>query len=220
MGEEAAGAVPEVLTLLAASRFSELRAACEDLELSPPFSTEAADAPAPAPSPEQAEHSALLCAVHLLAYLLDGDLDLARFLWKRTPAAVQSQAQAATAHRVLVAYWSRQYQELFAHLAAGPWDPRLQGLAAEVTSRVRVELLARIAKAYKVVSVAAVSAMLGLDLVAAKAACEERGWVVDADGNATPVALTSSEDLMQMGEEQLQQLAEYMAHLEQPASRI
>eukprot|EP00440_Ansanella_granifera_P061220 gb/GFBE01066365.1/.p1 GENE.gb/GFBE01066365.1/~~gb/GFBE01066365.1/.p1 ORF type:complete len:224 (+),score=43.74 gb/GFBE01066365.1/:1-672(+) len=207
----------EVWRLLEAGSFSELLSACETLELSPTLSVE--DEPAP-PSPDQVDQQGLLCAVHLLAYLLTGQLDSARFLWKRTPAALQEHAQAAAAHRVLAARWRRQYDEAFAQLNAGTWDARLQPLVTEVVARSRSKLLDQISNAYKVIAVERVGAMLGLDAAAARTECEARGWEVDASGNALPTPVHSSGDLMQMGESQLQKLAEYMAHLEQAPCRI
>ncbi|CAE7617230.1 CSN8 [Symbiodinium necroappetens] len=193
MSEEApiaalgASRAAEVLQLVAAGRFEEILSACEELELAP-LSLDPSTAP---PSPEQVEQQGLLCAVHLLAYLLEGQLDSARFLWKRTPAAVQQYPQAAAAHRVLAARWRRQYAEAFAQLQAGPpWDSRLQPLVAEVVSRSREGLLEKIGKAYKVVSLSCVAAMLGIDAVAA----------LDAEGNVSPSSAKPEDDLMQMGE--------------------
>ncbi|CAE8611887.1 unnamed protein product [Polarella glacialis] len=213
----------QVLRLLATGNFSDLLAACEELELSSLSSEQlvpgdGGDAPVTA-APEQVEQAGLLYAAHMLAYLLEGQLDSARFLWKRTPAAVQEQAQAAAAHAVLAARWRRQYTEFFAQLSAGPWDPRLQQLALEVTSRSRAELLDKIGIAYKVISIANVGAMLGLDAEAARSVCMSRGWAIDVAGNVSPTPVKSGEDLMQMGEAQLQKLAEYMAHLEQAPCR-
>ncbi|OLP79064.1 COP9 signalosome complex subunit 8 [Symbiodinium microadriaticum] len=223
MSEEApiaalgASRAAEVLQLVAAGRFEEILSACEELELAP-LSLDPSTAP---PSPEQVEQQGLLCAVHLLAYLLEGQLDSARFLWKRTPAAVQQYPQAAAAHRVLAARWRRQYAEAFAQLQAGPpWDSRLQPLVAEVVSRSREGLLEKIGKAYKVVSLSCVAAMLGIDAVAARTACESRGWALDAEGNVSPSSAKPEDDLMQMGEAQLQKLTEYMAHLEQQSCKI
>ncbi|CAJ1329979.1 unnamed protein product [Effrenium voratum] len=202
---EADAAHAEVLQL-AQGRFSELVSACEDLELSRPFP--------PEPSPPEADQG-LLCAVHLLAYLLEGRLDSARFLWMRTPAPVQQNPQADACHRALAARWRRQYAEYFAQLSAGPpWDSRLQPLVAEVIFRSREELLDKIANAYKALALANLSQLLGLDAVSAKSLCEARGWAFDAEGNVSPTPSKSGDDLIQMGEAQLQRLSEYMAHLE------
>ncbi|CAL1145104.1 unnamed protein product [Cladocopium goreaui] len=204
---------PEVFQLIAAGRFAELRAKCEELELSPPEPTPDAEA-------NHVEQEGLRCAVHLLAYLLEGQLDAARFLWKRTAAPLQQHVQAQAAHRVLSARWRRQYAESFAQLSAGPWDARLQPLVTEVVRRSREELLDKIAIAYKVVSLSHLASVLGLDAVSAKAACETRGWALDTDGHVAPTASKSGEDLIKMGEAQLDRLSQYMAHLEQTGCKI
>eukprot|EP00929_Paragymnodinium_shiwhaense_P095557 TRINITY_DN56750_c0_g1_i1.p1 TRINITY_DN56750_c0_g1~~TRINITY_DN56750_c0_g1_i1.p1 ORF type:complete len:139 (+),score=28.10 TRINITY_DN56750_c0_g1_i1:160-576(+) len=77
------------------------------------------DAPAPPPpepspppadgglSAEQANLIGLLYATHMLVYVLEGQLCAGRFLWKRTPPAIQQVPQASQAHEVLSALWRR-----------------------------------------------------------------------------------------------------------------
>merc|ERR1711957_1060017 len=77
-------------------------------------------------SPEQLNHVAGLYTLHFLAYMLEGQLNAARFLWKRTPASVQQHPQVAAAHGVLSARWRRQYAGFFAQLRGGPWGVELQ----------------------------------------------------------------------------------------------
>ena len=61
---------------------------------------------------------------------------------------------------------------------------------------------------------------MALDANVARSACETRGWVIDANGNVAPTSQNAGENLLDMGEGQLQKLAEYVAYLEQPQCRI
>mmetsp|Transcript_61994 Transcript_61994/g.108564 ORF Transcript_61994/g.108564 Transcript_61994/m.108564 type:complete len:212 (-) Transcript_61994:16-651(-) len=205
----------QVLQQLASGSFAGLVSACEELELA------MQDELPETPSPEQIAHMDLLYAAHLLAYLLEGRLSAARFLWKRTPASLQSQPQLAAAHSTFVASWRRQFPEFFSLLQTSTWDARLQPLAAQVITSSREQLLDQISEAYKVITLDSTGRMLGLDSVSARAACEQRGWAVDAADNVLPVPKkTMGDDLMSMGSEQLGKLAEYVAYLEQPQCRI
>mmetsp|Transcript_32367 Transcript_32367/g.75138 ORF Transcript_32367/g.75138 Transcript_32367/m.75138 type:complete len:208 (+) Transcript_32367:54-677(+) len=199
-----------VLQQLSVCDFTKLVDSCEELELA--IQEEVFDAPAA----EQLDNIGALYAIHLLAYLLEGRLNAARFLWKRTPAAVQQQPQPLAAHEALAALWQRKHAEFFRHLRAGPWDARLQVLAAEVASRGRHQLLNEIGDAYEVITVERLAAILGVDIAEAQEACAERNWGVDATGHASPIPVKTSKDLMQMGEAQLKKLAKYVAYLEQP----
>ncbi|CAK0892981.1 unnamed protein product [Prorocentrum cordatum] len=198
--------------LLAAGDFEALAPACEEAELAVP--AEVAE-----PTAEQTEQLGLRYAAQMLAYLLRGDLIAGRFLWKRTPPAVQQQPQPAAAHEALAARWARRHADYFRRLEAGPWDARLQPLVAEAAKRGRAELLDKIGEAYKVIGMDRVAGLLGLDVPAALAACASRGWAADAEGRALPAPRKRSpEELMQMGDAQLHQLAQYVAYLEQPQS--
>merc|ERR1712187_987884 len=106
---------------------------------------------------------------------------------KRTTPTVQQVSHAAAAHEALTALWRRQYVDFFSKLQTHAWDSRLQPLALEVIKRSRESLLDRIGDAYKVIAVERVGSMLGLDTASAAAACEGRGWAVDASGFACPV---------------------------------
>eukprot|EP00927_Polykrikos_kofoidii_P021846 TRINITY_DN20563_c0_g1_i1.p1 TRINITY_DN20563_c0_g1~~TRINITY_DN20563_c0_g1_i1.p1 ORF type:complete len:247 (+),score=54.61 TRINITY_DN20563_c0_g1_i1:155-895(+) len=237
-----------VLEILGCGDFTHLVSTCEDVELeiqdelSPvsvatvgdgvtqsgaPPTVEGAEVAAAAASgdiitndPEKLARAGFLYAAHLLAYLLDGQLNNARFLWKRTPPAVQQVAQAAMAHEALVARWHRRHAEYFAKLeASGSWDSGLLPLVEEVAKRGRKHLFDKLGDAYKMISSDRISDMLRLDASAVLAACDHRGWSVDEFGNVSPVPVKADEDLMQMGEAQLQKLAEYVSYLEQPTTK-
>lgn len=204
----------QVLGQLTSGDFTNLVSACEELELL--LQEELPEEP----SPEQIEQMGLLYAIHLLAYLLEGQLSAARFLWKRTPQAAQEHPQAVAAHDALAACWRRRHGEYFSKLQAIAGEERLQLLVVEVAKRSRSRLLDQIGNAYKNITMDSVAGYLGLDATAARAACEECGWTVDAAGSTSPVRAKAKRDMMQMNEEQLRKLAEYVAYLEQPACRI
>mmetsp|Transcript_157630 Transcript_157630/g.483073 ORF Transcript_157630/g.483073 Transcript_157630/m.483073 type:complete len:208 (-) Transcript_157630:51-674(-) len=200
----------EVLKQLAAGDFKALVLACEELELV--VQEELCETP----SVEQVDSLGTLYALHLLAYLVEGQLCAARFLWKRTPTVLQQHPQAAAAHGVLAARWQRQHATFFERLRAGPWDAQLQPLVDEVLSRSRGQMLDQVGDAYEAIAVERLAALLGAPAAEARAACEARGWPVDDGGKVSPAKIKPGQDLMQMGESQLEKLAEYVAYLEQP----
>mmetsp|Transcript_18084 Transcript_18084/g.46961 ORF Transcript_18084/g.46961 Transcript_18084/m.46961 type:complete len:211 (+) Transcript_18084:86-718(+) len=204
----------QVLQLVSSGEFSKLLPVCEELELT--IQEELAEAP----TPDQASQLGFLYSVHMLACLLDDQLNAARFLWKRIPAVVQQHAQVALAHGVLAARWQCKFPEFFRQLTSGPWDASLQPLLAQVVARSREQLLGKIGNAYKAISADRVAALLGLDAASARQACGQRGWPVDAAGGIEPAPSKRSEGLVEMGEAQLQKLAEYVSYLERPQSCI
>merc|ERR1719433_156289 len=203
------GAV-QVLQQVSSGNFSNLVQSCEELELT--IQEELSDTL----TPEQVNTIGGLYALHLLAYLLEGRLGAARFLWKRAPGPVQQHPQAVAAHNALAARWRRQFPEFFGQLRTSAWDAQFQPLVDEVVARSRDQLIDQIGDAYAVISVERIAAMLGVDTAEALGACSKRNWAVDDAGNASPIPSKRGEDLMQMGEMQLKKLAEYVAYLEQP----
>lgn len=204
-------AAVHMLQILSSDDFSGLVQACEELELA--IQEDILDTP----TPEQLVELDVIYAAHMLAYVLNGALNEARFLWKRTPPCVQELAQAAGAHEVLAAKWRRQHGEFFNQLQTIPWDARLARLAKEVVVRQRALLLDKVGEAYQVVGTEHVASMLGADAKVAWEMSTQRGWDAE-DGLLKPMvpAMVTDDALAQMGEVQLEKLAEYVAYLEQP----
>eukprot|EP00928_Gymnodinium_smaydae_P031932 TRINITY_DN23271_c0_g2_i1.p2 TRINITY_DN23271_c0_g2~~TRINITY_DN23271_c0_g2_i1.p2 ORF type:complete len:213 (-),score=68.39 TRINITY_DN23271_c0_g2_i1:164-802(-) len=207
---EAVGA--QVLQQIAQGDFATLVEKCEELELLMQESM-SDDANVTA---EEAERVGKFYAAHLLAYFLDAQLSAARFLWMRTPAAVQALPEPAAAHSALQAWWFKKHAEVDATLSAGAWDEALRPLVAEVVTRQRERLLDRIGNAYKVLALSRISAITGMSEAEVVAACGSREWAIDAASNVTPEPVKVGQDLLQAGDTQLQKLAEYVAYLEQP----
>merc|ERR1711971_756600 len=99
---------------------------------------------------------------------------------------------------------------------SGQWEQCLQPLVSEVIARKRSALLEQVGKVYKVVALDRLAVTLGMDVAAARKACEQQTWTFDDAGYAHPTPPGVGEDIMRIGEAQLGRLAEYVAYLEQP----
>eukprot|EP00971_Amphidinium_carterae_P082778 1637709-Amphidinium_carterae.2 len=116
----------QVLQAVGSGDFAHLAQTCEELELM------VHEEGLVMPSPAQLEQLGLIYTTHMLAYLLKGELNLARFLWKRTPSDVMVLPQPQNAHQALCARWKLQYADFFNVLSTSAWDQRLQPLVQEV----------------------------------------------------------------------------------------
>ena len=69
--------------------------------------------------------------VHLAAYLLQGELDRARFLWKRLPNEVKADTELQAMWAVGKAMWQQKHAEVHAKAAAFAWSDPFVALQAE-----------------------------------------------------------------------------------------
>lgn len=187
---------------LADNQFLQIAAICDQLELELAAAGEAKPADWP--------H-----AVHLLSHVLVNDLNAARFLWKRTPeAAKDGDAELAAAWRVAQKAWARDRAGVYEALSAHSWGPQTQPLAAAIRESHSGRMFALLCKSYATIRVADVAASLGLSEPDAIAFTTARGWALDATAGMLTVrpAGGGAEQKTNLGH--LQDLTEYVFHLE------
>ena len=193
-------------------------------------------------------------AVHMLAAFGAGDLENARHLWRRAPAAVKGEGSPLVAcWEVGRCLWVRDYGAAFTALRELPGKPvwgwagdggggggggsPVAALVVAVERQLRARSMALMSKAFASISVAKAAPMLGLDSEQTVGACRELGWAVTssnagegegegevfirpttlfaADETGSSDAETgASGDGSLAGLAQLQQLCQYVTHLE------
>ena len=166
--------IEQIDQMLAARAFDAVAAACDAAELAL-----GAD-PLPAHWPH---------ALHMVGHMLNGDLESARFVWKRAPAVVrESDAELRMAHALLQALWVRDYPLAHRALTSTEWSRRNQPAVVHLAESFRAATADLISRAYTTVSVSRVCDMLGFSNASdALAMGADRGWTVDAGGGGGEV---------------------------------
>jgi hypothetical protein len=194
-------AVHEVVTnLLQSGNYLNIKAVLDQSELDSPQPNVLEDWP----------HAA-----HLLSHIYAGDLCSARFLWKRIPdAAKQNNPELEATWRLLQFYWNKHYQGVWQALQGFPWSAPLRALTDALAAKLRQELLDLISTAYATITPAKAASLIGLSEQDALSTCCQLGWGYDpASGMLTVVPKQPSAGEKD-GLANLEQLAEYMVHLE------
>lgn len=149
----------------------------------------------------------------MAAYLLKGDLNNARFLYKRATADLtQPSTEFSALFTVCKVMWARG--SVNPALTAYTWSSKVNEFVAilkDVSSEKALSLLAR---SYSVVNAEHVATVLGVSAADAVAVAVGRGWQHAADTNTLtpPPAAASSSTKEQV---QLEDLADIIVHLEQ-----
>mmetsp|Transcript_4479 Transcript_4479/g.9636 ORF Transcript_4479/g.9636 Transcript_4479/m.9636 type:complete len:199 (+) Transcript_4479:138-734(+) len=155
-------------------------------------------------------------ALHLLSHIYNKNWSDARFLWKRIPGAVkQNNPELEAVWRLLQYYWSRQYQGIWQALQAYQWSPQLQPVVEALAIKTREELMELIGFAYSTVAPSKVASICGMTEAEALNVCQAQGWEYDAATGMLMVSPKAAAQAQLDGYSNLQQMAEYMVHLEQ-----
>ncbi|CAI7780758.1 unnamed protein product [Closterium sp. NIES-54] len=192
---------------VAAKNFSRIAEICGQLEL------EAAASGAP-------HLPATIQSLHLLGLLHDGDLNEARFLWKRIPASVKDgNAELAATWRVGQAMWKRDSQDVYEALKVFVWSPAVQPMVAAVKDRYTHTMIQLLARSFSTISPSHAATFLGLTSQEALSFLEVRDWKYDSTTDMfTPPVVQGGKD-KEIEEEQRQlaqvkRLTEYVFNLE------
>lgn len=155
-------------------------------------------------------------AMHLLGHIYNKNWADARFLWKRIPAAVkQNNPELEAVWKLLQFFWCRHYQGIWQALQGYQWSPQLQPLVDALTAKTREDTLDLISTAYHTVRPDKVAKLVGLPQQEALQVCLAQGWQYDEATGMLTVVPKPAPEAGHDGCGNLQQLAEYMVHLEQ-----
>ncbi|GAX73852.1 hypothetical protein CEUSTIGMA_g1302.t1 [Chlamydomonas eustigma] len=156
------------------------------------------------------------CALHLLGHIYNQNLNDARFLWKRIPASVkQNNPELEAVWRLLQFAWSRQYQGLWQALQGYQWSTQLQPLIESLVIKMREHLLDLISTAYATVTPAKIALLCGMTQAETLSTCRLLGWQIDDSTGMCKVLPKNTEGKKLDSAANLQQMTEYMIHLEQ-----
>lgn len=155
-------------------------------------------------------------AVHLLAHLVNHDLDSARFVWKRTPAAVkEGSPELVAAWKIVQKMWAHDHAGVYVALKGFDWTELVQPVAGAIGDDYSISMLRLLSSAYSTVSIADASGFLGFsENETVTFLTQQHGWVLDPSSQMLTVRPMSHVANKKTDSSQLQNLTEYVFHLE------
>lgn len=154
------------------------------------------------------------CALHLLGHIYNGDLEDARLLWKRIPAAQQQEPEADAVWRLLQFCWNRHYVGTWQALQAHQWSAQVQPLIDALVERTRHRMVKLLASAYSQVSPARAAQLLGVSEADARQLAQSVGWGQSDDGSVLQPREPGGDGAELDSREALERLTQYMVQLE------
>jgi len=125
-------------------------------------------------------------AIHMLGYLILGDLDFARFLWKRATTRAKEDPEFAQAWEIGKLLWQGKYgegQELLERVQWGTNGPVACVRLAEVLrDKMRARTATLVTQGYQKIAVDEAAQLLALGREAAAEQLRPMGWQMSADG--------------------------------------
>ncbi|KAI5059311.1 hypothetical protein GOP47_0025630 [Adiantum capillus-veneris] len=153
--------------------------------------------------------------IHLLGYIIVSDLNGARFLWKRIPAAVkQSQPELVAAWKIGQCLWTYDYAGFHNALQYFPWSPAVQQIVNAIKDDYSRKNFKLLSTAYSTISVADAAKFLGLTESETIKTTTQIGWTLDPASNMLTVLPAVSVAAQKLDSSKLQDLTEYVFHLE------
>eukprot|EP00250_Pteridium_aquilinum_P024854 c29702_g1_i1 orf=386-1039(-) len=183
-------------------RFADLASLCEALELE--LASKGQEKPADWPY-----------AIHLLGHIYVSDLNSARFLWKRIPAAVkQSQPELVAAWKIGQCLWTYDYAGVHDALRSYSWSPSVHQIVTAIGDDYSRKNLKLLSTAYSTIGVADAAKFLGLMEGETITSTTQDGWTLDPVSNMLTVQPAVTVAAQKLDSSKLQNLTEYVFHLE------
>ncbi|BBM97811.1 COP9 signalosome complex subunit 8 [Marchantia polymorpha subsp. ruderalis] len=153
--------------------------------------------------------------IHLLAHVVVGDLNSARFLWKRIPAPVkQNNLELIAAWKIVKCLWAHGHAAVHEALRSYSWSPEVQQVISAVAENYSQKMLKLLYTAYSTISVSDAAGCLGMTEQEVVSYTMQHGWTLDPVAKMLTVSPNVSSVEQKTDASQLQSLTEYVFHLE------
>nr|XP_056712544.1 COP9 signalosome complex subunit 8 [Euleptes europaea] len=117
----------------------------------------------------------------LALYLLHNDMNNARYLWKRIPAAIKSaNPELGAIWSVGQRIWQRDFPGIYTTIGAHQWSETIQPIMEALRDATRRRAFGLVSQAYTSISADDFAAFVGLPVEEAVKGVLEQGWQADS----------------------------------------
>ncbi|KAL1557792.1 COP9 signalosome complex subunit 8 [Salvia divinorum] len=154
-------------------------------------------------------------AIHLIGHIYVNDINSARFLWKKIPLAVkESQQEVSTAWKIGQRLWIKDYASVHEAIREFIWSPQCQGIMSAFSEMYTKRMFELLQSAYSTISIQDTALFLGMNEDDATNYAVQHGWAVDPTSRMLTVTKQAVVTEQKLDHSILQQLTEYVFHLE------
>ncbi|XP_055816214.1 COP9 signalosome complex subunit 8 [Solanum dulcamara] len=154
-------------------------------------------------------------AIHLLGHIYNNDINSARFLWKKIPAAVkEARPEVVAVWRIGQKLWTRDYVGVHEAIREFSWSPEVQPIVASFAELYKKRMFELLLSAYSTISTQDSAHFLGMNENDATNYVLQQGWVLDSASQMLTVKKQAVITEQKLDPSKLQRLTEYVFHLE------
>ncbi|CAJ2649121.1 COP9 signalosome complex subunit 8-like [Trifolium pratense] len=154
-------------------------------------------------------------AIHLLSHFYVHDINSARFLWKTIPSSIkESNPEVNAVWKIGQQLWLRNYGGVHEAIRGFEWSQGLQDFVAAFSELYTKEVFQLLVSAYSTITVEDVALFLGMSEEDASSYVLQQGWTVDYASRMLTVKKQPVVTEQKLDPRKLQQLTEYVFHLE------
>nr|AAO85511.1 CSN8 [Nicotiana benthamiana] len=153
--------------------------------------------------------------IHLLGHIYNNDINSARFLWKKIPAALkEGRPEVVAVWRIGQKLWTRDYVGVYEAIREFSWTPEVQPIVASFAELYRKRMFELLLSAYSTISPQDTAQFLGMNENDATNYVLQQGWVLDPASQMLTVKKQAVVTEQKLDPSKLQRLTEYVFHLE------
>jgi len=157
-----------------------------------------------------------LYGAHLLTYLIENEIHLARFLWRRIAKKVkEADPELNAIWTISQNVWNKKYAEIYQSAQAYNWSPGTVLFVQAFVEKFRERTLQLISNAYSNISTSDLATLLGLAEADAITLAVTHGWTHDAPSTSVAPRPIVPEVRQGASLDHLQQLTDYVCFLEE-----
>uniref|UniRef100_A0A0V0HCM8 COP9 signalosome complex subunit 8 n=1 Tax=Solanum chacoense TaxID=4108 RepID=A0A0V0HCM8_SOLCH len=154
-------------------------------------------------------------AIHLLGHIYSNDINSARFLWKKIPAAIkEARPEVVAVWRIGQKLWTRDYVGVHEAIRGFSWSPEVQPFVSSFAELYKKRMFELLLSAYSTISTQDSACFLGMNENDATNYVLQQGWALDSASQMLTVKKQAVITEQKLDPSKLQRLTEYVFHLE------
>lgn len=153
------------------------------------------------------------CAAQLLGHIYTGNLQDARFVWKRATNEQKQDVQFKAAFKLLQHLWNKDYQGCWSILSSKQWSANLLKLVQAIAAKQRQHTVRLVSCAYSSIHPERLASLTGTNSQEALQIAQSEGWQLN-NGTILVKGKKLIDDNSKPATDHLQHLTEFVIQLE------